>query len=55
MVSTGLLGVASGLLVWDWHVIYGLTIMSFSGLVSLYSIYRWALEPAFADEAEGHH
>jgi cytochrome c oxidase subunit 1 len=43
------------LLVWRFHTIMGLTMISIAGLIGVYSIYRWALEPAFAEEGEGHH
>ena len=51
LMAAGITLAAGGLLVWQWHTIFGLIVSSSSGLLVLYSIYRWAFEPVIAAEA----
>ena len=55
VLSMAITMVAGALLVWRAHTIAGLILISFFGLVGLYSIYRWSLEPAFAESEQAHH
>ena len=54
LVAAGATLVAGGLLVWQWHTIIGLIVISASGLLGMYSIYRWVFEPPAAEEATHH-
>ena len=48
--------VAGGLIIWQAHSIAGLTVMSVMGLLGMYSIYNWILEPLELEEhAHVHH
>jgi cytochrome c oxidase subunit 1 len=48
--------VAGGLIIWQAHAIAGLTVMSAMGLLGMYSIYSWVLEPLEEKEhAHVHH
>ena len=54
VLSAALAFVAGGLIVWEGNTSAGLTLIALFGFIGLYSIYRWVLEPAFANE-EGNH
>jgi cytochrome c oxidase subunit 1 len=49
-VSLGATIVAGSLIIWQAHVILGLTLISMGGLLTVYSVFRWSFEPVFAEE-----
>ena len=51
LLAAGITMASGGLLVWQWNTPLGLTMSSLSGLIGLYSVYRWVFEPAIAPEA----
>ncbi len=51
VLAMGLALSAGGLIVWQFHVIGGLTMIASSLALALYSVYRWAFEPPTAAEA----
>ncbi len=51
VVAAAITIAAAALLIWQWHSWTGYLVISLSGLLGIYSIYRWVFEPITAPEA----
>ena len=51
VVAAAITIAAGALLIWQWHSWTGYLVISLSGFLGIYSIYRWVFEPITATES----